>query len=132
MFSHVKRWSSWSWPQKGVNLTVTIRSLLLKLEHLINTPWLAILVITICWGNWNASPYAGTIHMTCTIINYVIILEKCICVSRTIVSTVPPSNKKLMISCKYECLGEVIVVTGPFFLAKMHRIWWLQCISLSF
>ena len=54
--------------------------------------------------------------MTCTIVNYVIILEKCICVSRTIVSTVPPNDKKLMISCKYECLGEVIVVTNPFLL----------------
>ena len=31
--------------------------------------------------------------MTCTVIHYEITLEKCICVGRTIVSTVPPSDK---------------------------------------
>ena len=93
MFLHVTGWSSQRWPQKGVNLTVTSGSLLLKLEHLINTPWLAILIITVCWGNWNVSPQAGTTHMTCTVISYEITLEKCICVSGTIVSTLPPSDK---------------------------------------
>ena len=48
--------------------------------------------------------------MTCTVISYEITLEKCICVSRTMVSTVSPC----MISGEYECLGEVIVVTDPF------------------
>ena len=74
-------------------LTVRIRWLIWKLEHLVNTLWLAILMITVCWGNWNVSPQAGTFHMTCTVISYEITLEKCICVSRTIVSTVPPSDK---------------------------------------
>ena len=69
MFSHVTGWSSWRWPQKGVNSTVANRSLLLKLEHLENTPWLAILMITVCWGNWNVSLHAGTTHMTCTVIS---------------------------------------------------------------
>ena len=36
---------------------------------------------------------AGTTHMTCTLLSYEITLEKCICVSGTIVSTVPPSDK---------------------------------------
>ena len=93
MFSHVTGWSSWRWPQKGVNLTVTNKSLLLKLKHLINTPWLAILMITVCLGNLNVSPQAGTTHMTYTVISYEITLEKCIWVSGTIVSTVPPSDK---------------------------------------
>ena len=70
IFSHITGWSSWRWPQKGVNSTVTNRSLLLKLEHLENTPWLAILMITVCWGNWNVSLHAGTTHMTCTVISY--------------------------------------------------------------
>ena len=48
-----------------------------------------------------------------------ITLEKCICVGRTIVSTVPPSDKNLIISGKHECLGEVMVLTDPFF-ASMH------------
>ena len=81
------------WPQKGVNLTVTNRSLLLRLEHLINKPWLAILMITVCRGNWNVSPQAGTTHMTYTVISCEITFEKCICVSGTIVTTVPPSDK---------------------------------------
>ena len=42
--------------------------------------------------------------------------SKCICVSGTIVSTVLPSDKKFTISCKYECLGEVTVVTDLFLL----------------
>ena len=91
MFSHVTGWSSWRWPQKGVNSTATNKSLLLKLEHLVNAPWFAILMITVCWSNWNVSLQAGTIHMTCRVISHEITLEKCICVSRTIVSTVPPS-----------------------------------------
>ena len=33
----------------------------------------------------------------------------------------PPSNKKLMISSKHECLGEVIVVIDPTFV-RMHRV----------
>ena len=114
MFSCVTGWSSRRWPQKGVNLTVTIRSLLLKLGHLVNTPWLAILVIKLCWGDWNVSPQAGTIHMTCTVISYEITLKKCICVNYCKYSK--PSDKKFMISCKYECLSEVIKVTDPFLL----------------
>ena len=43
-----------------------------------------------------------------------ITLEKCICVGRTIVNTVPTSDKK--ISCKHECLGEVMVAIDPFCL----------------
>ena len=93
MFSHVTGWLSWRWNQKGVNSSVTIRWLLWKLERLRNTPWLAILMITVCWGNWNVSPQAGTFHMTLTVISYEITWEKCICVSRAIVSTVPPSDK---------------------------------------
>ena len=49
--------------------------------------------------------------MACTVISYEITSEKCICVSGTIVRTVPPSD-----ICKYECLREVIVVTDPFLL----------------
>ena len=45
-----------------------VRWLIWKLEHLVNTPQLAILLIKVCWGNWNVSPHAGTIHMTCTVI----------------------------------------------------------------
>ena len=100
MFSHVTGWSNWRCPQKEVNSTVTIRSLLwsrsidlLQRSKLVNTPWLAILMITVCWGNWNVSPQAGTIHMTCTGIRYEITSQKCICVGGTIVSTVPPSDK---------------------------------------
>ena len=52
--------------------------------------------------------------MTRTVISCEITFEKCICVSRTTVSPVPPIEKKSVISCKYECLGEVIVVTDPF------------------
>ena len=70
-----------------------VRWLIWKLEHLANTPQLAILMIKVCWGNWNVSPHAGIIHMTCTVICFEITLEKCICVSRSILSTVPPSNK---------------------------------------
>ena len=39
-----------------------------------------------------------------------------ICVGRSTIST------KLMISCKHEHLGEVMVVIDPFF-ARMHRVW---------
>ena len=46
-------------PQKGANSTVTIAWLIWKLKHLVITPWLAILMITVCWGNWNVSPHAG-------------------------------------------------------------------------
>ena len=68
--------------------------LIWKLEHLVNTPQLAILLmIKVCWSNWNVSPHAGTIHMTCTVICYEITLEKCICVSRSILSSVPLNNK---------------------------------------
>ena len=70
-----------------------VRWLIWKLEHLVNTPQLAILMIKVCWGNWNVSPHAGTIHMTRTVICFEITLEKCICVSKSILSTVPPSNK---------------------------------------
>ena len=59
--------------------------------------------------------------MTFTVICYEITLEKCICVGGTIVSTVPPSDKKLMISFRYEFLGEVMVVIDSFF-AKMHTV----------
>ena len=44
--------------------------------------------------------------MTYTVICYKITLEKHICVSRTIV----------MISCKYEGVGDIIMVTDPFLL----------------
>ena len=77
-----------------------VRWLIWKLEHLVST--------------WNVSPHAGTIHMTCTVIYYEITSEKCICVSRSILSTVPPSKKKWTISCKHERLGEVLVVIDPF------------------
>ena len=50
---------------------------------------------------------------------YEITLEKCICAGRTIVHTVPPRDKKIMIFCKHEHLGEVMVVNDPFF-ARMH------------
>ena len=73
--------------------TVTLRWQIWKLEHLVNTPWLAILMITVCWGNWNVSPHAGTFHLTCTVMCYEITLEKCMCVGRTIVNTVPPRDK---------------------------------------
>ena len=73
-----------------LQVTVTIRWLIWKLEHLVNTPWLAILMITVFWGNWNVSPHAEI--STWPVICYEIILEKCICVSGTIVSTVPPSD----------------------------------------
>ena len=53
--------------------------------------------------------------MTCTVIYYEIILEKYICFGRTIVSTVPPGDKKIMISCKHERFGEVMVVIDPVF-----------------
>ena len=76
-------------------------------------------MITVYWGNWNVSPQAGTTHMTCTVMSYEITLEKCICVSGTIVSTVPPGDKKLIIFCKYESLGEVILVTDPFLLKSI-------------
>ena len=36
--------------RKGVNSTVTIRWLIWKLEHLVNTPWLGILTFAVCWG----------------------------------------------------------------------------------
>ena len=65
-----------------------VRWLIWKLEHLVNTPQLVILMIKSCWGNWNVSPHAGIIHMTCTVICFEITLEKCICVSRSILSTV--------------------------------------------
>ena len=107
------------------------RWLIWKLEHMVNTPQLAILVIKVFWGNWNVSPHARTIHMTCTVTYYEITLEKCICVSRSILSTVSPSKKKLMLSRKHECLGEVMMVIDLFF-ARMHRFWWFQCTSLSF
>ena len=51
---------------------------------------------------------------------YEITLEKCICAGRTIVHTVPPRDKKIMIFCKHEHLGEVMVVNDPF---------WLGCIG---
>ena len=53
-----------------LQVTVTIRWLIWKLEHLVNTPWLAILMITVFWGNWNVSPHAGAFHMTCTVNNF--------------------------------------------------------------
>ena len=59
--------------------------------------------------------------MTGTVICYEITLEKCICVGRSIVSTVPPSEKKSTISCKHERLREVMVVIDHFF-ARMHRV----------
>ena len=76
-----------------LQVTVTIRWLIWKLEHLVNTSWLAILMITVCWGNLNVIPHAGTFHLTCTIKCYEITLEKCICVGRTIVNTVQPRDK---------------------------------------
>ena len=51
--------------------------------------------------------------MTCIVICYKVTLEKCICVSRTIiVSTVQPSNISDFLF-KHECLGEAIVVIDP-------------------
>ena len=51
--------------------------------------------------------------MTCIAICYKVTLEKCICVSRTIiVSTVQPSNISDFLF-KHECLGEAIVVIDP-------------------
>ena len=97
-----------------------VRWLIWKLEHLVNTPQLAILMIKVCWGNWNVSSHAGTIHMTRTVICFEITLEKCICVSKSILSTVPPSNKNQWFSGNW-----------PFF-AMTHRVWWLWCIPLSF
>ena len=78
---------------KGLNSTVRIRWLIWKLEHLVNTPWLAVLMITVCWGNLNVIPHAGTFHLTFTIKCYEITFEKCICVGRTIVNIVPPRDK---------------------------------------
>ena len=51
--------------------------------------------------------------MTCIVICYEVTLEKCICVSRTIVCTVPPSDISDFLF-KHECLGEVMVVIDPF------------------
>ena len=65
------------------------------------------------------SPSRNFPHDQCSVICCEITLEKCICVGRTIVSTVPPSDKNLIISGKHECLGEVMVFTDPFF-ASMH------------
>ena len=81
----------WLWER--LNSIVRIRWLIWKLEHLVNTPWLAVLMITVCWGNWNVSLHAGTFHLTCTVKCYKITIEKCICVGRTIVNTVPPRDK---------------------------------------
>ena len=53
---------------KRSKLHSNMRWLIWKLEHLANTPWLATLMITVCWGNWNVSLHAGTFHMTCTVI----------------------------------------------------------------
>ena len=36
-----------------------------------------------------------------------------------------------MISCKHEHLGEGMVVNDPS-SARMHRVWWLSCMSFSF
>ena len=49
-----------------------------KLETwaLVNIPRFAMLIITVCWGNWNVSPHAGTFHMTCTVIYYEISFKK--------------------------------------------------------
>ena len=80
---------------KRMNSTVRIRWLVWKLEHLVNTPWLAILMITVCWGNWND---AGTFPLTCIVKFYEITLEKCIYVGRTIVNTVPPRDKNKLFS----------------------------------
>ena len=98
------------------------RWLIWKLEHMVNTPQLAILVIKVCWGNWNVSPHARTIHMTCTVIYYEITLEKCICVSRSILRTVSPS-KKINVIPKAWMFGRSYGGNWPFF-ARMHRFWW--------
>ena len=74
--------------KSGVNLAVTIRWLIWKVEHLVNTSSLAILIITVCWGSWNISPHAGSFHTTCTVIYYEMTLNECISVG-----TVPPSDK---------------------------------------
>ena len=82
----------WLWER--LKSIVRIRWLIWKLEHLVNTPWLAVLMITVCWGNLNFIPHAGTSHLTCTIKCYEITLEKCTCVGRTIiVNIVPPRDK---------------------------------------
>ena len=66
---------------KRSKLHSNMRWLIWKLEHLANTPWLATLMITVCWGNWNVSLHAGTFHMTWQ--SYAeITLEKCICVGK--------------------------------------------------
>ena len=41
-----------------MNLIVTIRRPIWKLKHLVNAPRLVILMITVCWCNWNVSPHA--------------------------------------------------------------------------
>ena len=66
--------------------------------------------------------------MTYTVIHYLVTEKKCIrAIDRTIVSTVLPSDYyylvtiKQMISCKHECLGEVMVIIDPIF-TRMHRV----------
>ena len=54
-------------------------------------------MFTVCWGNWNIIPHAGTLHMTCTVICYEIIVN----------------------------IWRSYGGNWPFF-AGMHRIWWCQ------
>ena len=43
---------------------------MVKLKMASKRSGLAILMITIWWGNWNASPHAGTFHMTFAVLYY--------------------------------------------------------------
>ena len=65
--------------------------------------------------------------MICIVIYYEITEEKTngFVLGRTIVSSQYHLMSKLMhVSCKHECLGDLMVVTDPI-LARMYRVWWL-------
>ena len=102
-----------------------IRWLIRKLVHYVNTLWLAILLVAVCWGNSNVSSHSGTFHMTCTVSYFEITLKICIIVGRTInCNKVPPGDKNEWLSVSINVLGEVMVVIDPIY-ACMPRVWWL-------
>ena len=53
-----------------VTFVVFTYNRMVKLKMASKRSGLAILMITICRGNWNASAHAGTFHMTCAVLYY--------------------------------------------------------------
>ena len=53
-----------------VTFVVFTYNRMVKLKMASKRSGLAILMITICRGNWNASPHAGTFYMTCAVLYY--------------------------------------------------------------